>query len=66
MAGDGRVMRWCWVNFQCWGVLLLENSRAGTLALAAGAGRGCLDKFSLIYNLSLLSPSLWETDRSSL
>ena len=19
--GGGRVVRWCWVNFQCWGVL---------------------------------------------
>ena len=21
ILGGGRVVRWCWVNFQCWGVL---------------------------------------------
>ena len=21
LGGGGRVVRWCWVNFQCWGVL---------------------------------------------
>ena len=35
----------------------------GTTALAVGAGGGCLDIFSLIYPLSPLSPSLWETAR---
>ena len=33
----------------------------GPTALAAGAGGGCLDIFSLIYPISILSPSLWET-----
>ena len=32
-------------------------------ALAAGACGGCLDFFSLIYLISILSPSLWETAR---
>ena len=32
-------------------------------ALAVGAGRGCLDIFTLIYPFSPLSPSLWETAR---
>ena len=32
-------------------------------ALAEGAGRGCLDFFSLIYHFFPLSPSLWETAR---
>ena len=32
-------------------------------ALAAGAGGGCLDILSLIYCISILSPSLWETAR---
>ena len=33
----------------------------GPIALAVGAGGGCLDIFSLIYPFSPLSPSLWET-----
>ena len=36
----------------------------GLTALAVGAGRGCLDIFTLIYPFSPLSPpSLWETAR---
>ena len=35
----------------------------GPIALAIGAGGGCLDIFSLIYHFSFLSPSLWETAR---
>ena len=35
----------------------------GPIALAVGAGRGCLDTFTLLYLLSPLSPSLWETAR---
>ena len=35
----------------------------GPTALAVGAGGGCLDIFTLIYSLSSLSPSLWETAR---
>ena len=35
----------------------------GPTALAVGAGGGCLDFFSLIYPISILSPSLWETAR---
>ena len=35
----------------------------GPTALAAGAGGGCLDIFTLIYSISFLSPSLWETAR---
>ena len=38
----------------------LDYSRA---RLAVGAGGSCLDKFSLIYHLFCLSPSLWETAR---
>ena len=33
------------------------------VALAVGAGGGCLDIFSLVYPFSPLSPPLWETDR---
>ena len=34
----------------------------GPIALAVGAGRGCLDIFTLLYPFSL-SPSLWKTAR---
>ena len=29
--------------------------------LAVGAGGGCLESFTLVYSISPLSPSLWET-----
>ena len=35
----------------------------GPIALAVGAGGGCLDIFTLVYPFSSLSPSLWETAR---
>ena len=35
----------------------------GPIALAVGAGEGCLDIFPLVYLFSFLSPSLWETAR---
>ena len=35
----------------------------GPIVLAVGAGGGCLDIFTLLYLLSSLSPSLWETAR---
>ena len=35
----------------------------GPIALAVGAGGGCLDTFSLHYLFSPLPPSLWETAR---
>ena len=42
----------------------LADSRAsGPIALAVGAGGGCLDISSLIYLFSFLSPSLWEMAR---
>ena len=60
----GRVVRRCWVNFQCRGVLLIWIIVGqGPIALAIGAGGGCLDIFSLNYHFSFLSPSLWETAR---
>ena len=61
-GGGGRVVRRCWVNFQCGGVLLIWITVGqGPTALAEGAGWGCLDIFTLIYHFSFLSPSLWET-----
>ena len=60
----GRVVRWCWVNFQCRGVLLIWlRVGQGPTEVAVGAGGGCLDIFSLIYHFSFRSPSLWETAR---
>ena len=35
----------------------------GPIALAVGAGVGCLNIFTLLYLFSPLSPSLWETAR---
>ena len=34
----------------------------GPTALAVGAGRGCLDIFTLLYPFFPLSPCLWETE----
>ena len=62
--GGGRVVRWCWVNFHCRGVLLIWTTVGqGPTALALGVGWGCLDISSLVYHFSFLSPSLWETAR---
>ena len=57
--GGGRVVRRCCVNFQCQGVLLIWIIVGqGPVALAVGAGGGCLDIFSLVYLFSFLPPSL--------
>ena len=56
--GGGLVVRWCWVNFQCRGVLQIWITvEQGSIALAVGAGGGCLGVFSLAY-LFVFSPSL--------
>ena len=40
----GRVVRWCWVNFQCRGRPTIWISVGqGPTALVLGAGGGCLD-----------------------
>ena len=53
------MVRRCLVNFQCRGVLLIWIIVGqGPVALAVGAGGGCLDIFSLVCHFSLLSPSL--------
>ena len=63
--GGGRVVRRCWVNFRCLGILLIWIIEGqGPVVLAVGVGGGCLDIFSLIYHFSFLSPSLWERGRS--
>ena len=57
--GGGRVVRSCWVNFQCLGVLLIWIIVGqGPIALAVGAGGGCLDIFTLTYPFSSFSLSL--------
>ena len=44
--GGGRVVRWCWVNFQCRGVLLIWiRVGQGPTELPVYAGGGCLDIF---------------------
>ena len=66
-----QTMSWGWSGgakvlgkLQCWGVLLIWIIVGqGPVALAVGAGGGCLDIFSLICPFSPLSPSLWETAR---
>ena len=60
-------MRRCWVIFQCRGVLLIWIIVGQwPIALAVGAGGGCLDIFSFICPFSPLYPSLWETARNRL
>ena len=62
--GGGRVVQWFWVNFQCRGVLLIWMIVGqGPIALAVGAGGGCLDIFTLLCPFPRFSPSLWETAR---
>ena len=59
----GWVVRWCWANFQCRGVLLLWiRVGQGPSVLAVGAGGGCLEIFSLVYRFSFFLP-LWGTAR---
>ena len=52
------MVRRCWVNFLCMGVLLIwDIVGQGSIALAIGAGGGCLDIFfsqlSLLFSFSL-------------
>ena len=61
------MVRWCWVNFQCRGVLLIWiRVGQGPAALAVGAGGGCLDILTLVCHFYFPSPSLWETARNRL
>ena len=40
------MVRWCWVNFQCWDVLLVWIIVGqGPTALTVGSGGGCLEIF---------------------
>ena len=61
-ARGGRVVRWCWVNFQCQGVLLVWiRVGQGATRLAVGVSKGCLDIFFLVYHFFFFPLSLWET-----
>ena len=58
MQGSGRVVRWCWVSFQCRGVLLIWiRVGQGPTALTVGAGGGCYGHFfsrlSFVFSFSL-------------
>ena len=58
------MVRWCWVNFQRRGVLLIWITVGqGPIALTVGAGGVVWTFFSLVYYFSYLSPSLWVTAR---
>ena len=55
LEAGGRVERWCWVNLQCRGVLLIWIIVGqGPTALAIGAGGVVWTFFSLIYLFSFL------------
>ena len=41
----GRVVRWCWVNLQCRGVLLIWMSRARAYCASNGCGWGLFGHF---------------------
>ena len=50
------MVRWCMENLQSRSVLLIWIIVGqGSIALAVGAGAGCLDIFSLVYLFSFLS-----------
>ena len=53
------MVRRCWLNFQCRGILLIWISVGqGPIALAVGAGGGCLDIFARLSHLFSFSLSL--------
>ena len=57
ISGGGRVVRWSCVKFQYWVVLFnLDIVGQGPIALAVGAGGGCLNIF--ISLRLFFSPSL--------
>ena len=58
----GGQLRTSFGNFQCRGVLLIWIIVGqGPIALAEGAGRGCLDIFSLVYHFFSFSLSLGDS-----
>ena len=64
MVAGGRVVRWCWVNFQCRGVLLIWVwVGQGSISLAVGAVGLFGHFFSCLSLLFFSSPSLCKTAR---
>ena len=61
-AADGRVVRWCWVNFQCRGVLQFGLEQGKGLLRLQWAWVGLFGLFTWLSCLSSFSP-LWETAR---
>ena len=58
------MVRWCLENIQSRSVLLIWIIVGqGSIALAVGAGGGCLDIFFLSSIFSLFFLTLWETAR---
>ena len=58
------MVRWCWVNFQCQGVLLIWiRVGQGPSALAVGAGGGCLDNNQPTNRFILLSSFFRDSKR---
>ena len=58
-VGGGGVVRWCWVNFQCMGVLLIRiRVGQGHTDLEVGADEGCFGHFSLVFHFFTFSLSL--------
>ena len=63
LSSSSGVVRWCWVNFQCRGVLVIWNEAGqGPTALAMDA-MWVVWTFLLSYIIYFLSPSLWVTAR---
>ena len=64
LIGGGRVVRRCWVNIQCRGILLIWIIVGqGPIALAVGVGGVVCTFFSHIYHIFFLSPFLCGTAR---
>ena len=51
---------WCWVNFQCRGVLLIWMSKARAYCACSRCGWGLFGHFFSPLSFLFLSPSLWD------
>ena len=56
--GDGRVVQWCWANFQCRGVLLISIRVGQGPSVLAGVRVGVVWTFFPRLSFLFLSPSL--------
>ena len=54
--GGGRVVRWCWVNFQCHGVLQFDYSRARAYCACSRCGWGWFGHFYCYLSFLLFLP----------